>query len=85
MKPRGRYQKDGAMAKRLAHAHWFGFGRGYADKHYENRNFETGAEWLSWLAGWREGQVAMKLDNAKRLAAKEREERIMKALLGKVA
>lgn len=40
----------------LAFAHDVGYARGLADKHHEDRNFATGAEWLAWLAGWREGQ-----------------------------
>lgn len=82
---RGRYKKDGAMAQRLRHAHWFGFGRGYANKHYEERTFQTGAEYLAWLAGHREGVAARKLDQQKKEVAREREECLMRALLGRVA
>lgn len=35
----------------LSFAHDVGYARGLADHHTEERNFTTGAEWLSWLRG----------------------------------
>ena len=34
-----------------------GFEDGCSNRHYlPNRNYRTAGEWISWLAGWREGQ-----------------------------
>lgn len=45
---------------RLQQAESLGYARGFANKHYEPRTFATGAEYIVWLRGWREGQEARK-------------------------
>lgn len=45
---------------RLEAAQHIGYEAGMEDRHYEDRNFATGAEWLSWLVGWRAGQSSLK-------------------------
>jgi ribosome modulation factor len=37
-----------------------GYAAGLANRHHEDRNFSTGAEWLVWLDGHRVGQVEFK-------------------------
>jgi ribosome modulation factor len=62
-------------AWRIERAEALGFSRGYADVHHEERTFETGAEYIAWLRGWRKGQTALKAERevaAGRLAQTER-------------
>jgi ribosome modulation factor len=61
------------LKERPAFARDVGYFRGLSDKHEEPRNFDTGAEWLSWLAGWRVGQAELK---AQREAERERLEEV---------
>jgi len=80
-KPRGRYHKDGELKHRLDFARNCGWGRGYHDKHDESRTFETGAEYLAWMAGWREGYAQLKAERRAKTMAKERLDGIMRGML----
>lgn len=80
-KKRGRYHKGGELSARLELARMIGWGRGYSDKHCEERNFATGAEYLAWLAGWRAGQAERKRDQEKALRQIEDQDRVMRRIL----
>lgn len=67
--------------ERLRFARDIGYFRGLFDKHYEGRNFDTGAEWLSWLAGWRVGIAEFRAAAA---AEKLREDRIDAEMRGEL-
>jgi len=45
---------------RLQEAEARGYARGLANKHDEPRTFATGAKYIVWLRGWREGQEVRK-------------------------
>jgi ribosome modulation factor len=66
---------------RLERAEDLGYSRGYNDVHHEVHTFETGAEYIAWLRGWRKGQAALKAEHAKESAEQTRTERIMRELL----
>jgi ribosome modulation factor len=66
------------LKARLEFARDVGYYRGLSDKHEEPRNFETGPEWLSWLAGWRAGQAELK---AQRDAEVGRQEEIENSMM----
>jgi hypothetical protein len=50
-----------AMAQELAERE--GFCSGKADRHYTQRDYATGAEYIAWLKGWRRGQVEFEKRN----------------------
>lgn len=43
----------------LRFAEEIGYAKGAANLHHENRTFETGAEYLAWLAGHRRGYAEL--------------------------
>lgn len=66
---------------RLVFARDVGYFRGLSDKHFEDRNFETGAEWLSWLSGWRLGQIEFQAMQTREAKEIEREEKALLEVL----
>lgn len=78
---RSRYLKDGEFTRRLSYANSLGYGRGYNNKHHEDTNFVTGAEYLAWLAGHREGQKDRLADSELERNQKAAEEYLMLRML----
>ena len=70
------------LCEQLEFAHDIGYFRGLNDKHEEARNFQTGAEWLSWLRGHREGQAVLKALRAAEVRQQEEKEQAMMEALG---
>ena len=66
---------------RLLFAENCGWGRGFSAKHWESRDFETGAEWLAWLKGYRQGQEELRQARAGEQKKREENEAFMLFLL----
>lgn len=77
--------KRGDLRWRLRDAECIGYCRGFADKHYEDRTFETAAEYAAWLRGWRKGQADLRVARAQEAAEQARIERIMRNVLQEAA
>lgn len=76
-----RASREVIQRHRLEDARDIGWNRGFKDIHYESRNFQTGAEYLAWLAGWRAGQAKRSAIAAQALATTQQSDEEMRLIL----